>query len=180
MGMFIYYRMLYRTAASRTKLSEYRMTVFSNKTRYLLVLPLLFVLLLELCTFSQPTLAGKDATKPNTSTQQNPYELPSTVIQRLKIDAGFGWGIFSGRIYNGNSDYTITHLIVSMEPVHDHHTADMAHHADNSSHQSRIHQIDMNLKPLTHGAISMALDDDVAHVHNFNWKVLQAFGYKPE
>ena len=32
-------------------------------------------------------------------------ELPDEAIQKLKIDAGFGWGIFSGTIYNGNENY---------------------------------------------------------------------------
>ena len=27
------------------------------------------------------------------------------VVERITIDAGFGWGIFGGSVYNGNSDY---------------------------------------------------------------------------
>jgi len=141
---------------------------------YLLTIPLL----LGLFAIPQKSLMSKELAKSCEAIQCSPFELPAKAIQKLKINAGFGWGIFSGRIYNGNHDYTITRLIVSMEPIHDHHTMEMIHGGHPKSHQYRIHQIDMNLQPLTHGAISAALDDDVAHVHNFRWKVLKAFGYK--
>ncbi|MDR4516662.1 MAG: hypothetical protein MRK00_04660 [Nitrosomonas sp.] len=107
------------------------------------------------------------------------FELPQETIEKLKIDAGFGWGIFSGSIYNGNDKYIITQLEVSMTPIHDHHHMEMMggmHH--DMPHETRIHHINMNLKPLTKGAISMALDNDVVHVHDFEWKVLKAFGHK--
>ena len=101
-------------------------------------------------------------------------ELPQDAIQKLKIDAGFGWGIFSGTIYNGNDQYHITQLVVSMTPVHDHHHMHM--HA-NMSHDPKVHQIDLDLPPLSKGALSMALPDDVAGVHDFNWEILKVTGY---
>ena len=101
-------------------------------------------------------------------------ELPHDAIQKLKIDAGFGWGIFSGTIYNGNDHYHITQLVVSMTPVHDHHHMHM--HA-NMSHDPKVHQIDLDLPPLSKGALSMALPDDVAGVHDFYWEILKVTGY---
>lgn len=101
-------------------------------------------------------------------------ELPEEAIQKLKIDAGFGWGIFSGTIYNGNNQYHITQLVVSMTPVHDHHHMHM--HA-NMSHDAKVHRIDLDLPPLSKGALSMALPDDVAGVHDFNWEILKVTGY---
>ncbi|MDV6341167.1 hypothetical protein R2103_05225 [Nitrosomonas sp. Is24] len=101
-------------------------------------------------------------------------ELPEEAIQKLKIDAGFGWGIFSGTIYNGNNQYHITQLVVSMTPVHDHHHIHM--HA-NMSHDAKVHRIDLDLPPLSKGALSMALPDDVAGVHDFNWEILKVTGY---
>ncbi|UJP06987.1 MAG: hypothetical protein LZF84_07980 [Nitrosomonas sp.] len=100
--------------------------------------------------------------------------LPQDAIQKLKIDAGFGWGIFSGTIYNGNDQYHITQLMVSMTPVHDHHHMHM--HA-NMSHDPRVHHIDLDLPPLSKGALSMALPDDVAGVHDFDWEILKVTGY---
>ncbi|MBX9917789.1 MAG: hypothetical protein K2Y07_11235 [Nitrosomonas sp.] len=101
-------------------------------------------------------------------------ELPEDAIQKLKIAAGFGWGIFSGTIYNGNDNLHITQLVVSMTPVHDHHHMHM--HA-NMSHDAKVHHIDLDLPPLSKGALSMALPDDVAGVHDFNWEILKVTGY---
>ncbi|MBA3757103.1 MAG: hypothetical protein H0X02_13165, partial [Nitrosomonas sp.] len=49
--------------------------------------------------------------------QSKLIELPDEAIQKLKIDAGFGWGIFNGSIYNGNESYSVTQLTVSMVPI---------------------------------------------------------------
>lgn len=102
-------------------------------------------------------------------------ELPENIKDQLKIDAGFGWGIFNGNIYNGNSEYVITRLTISMEPIHDGHHIEMM--AD-MSHEVKIHQIDLNLAPLTQGALSMVLHEEDAHVHNFKWEIIKVFGYK--
>lgn len=101
-------------------------------------------------------------------------ELPQDAIQKLKIDAGFGWGIFSGTIYNGNDRYHITQLVVSMTPIHDHHHM---HMHPNMSHDAKVHQIDLDLPPSSKGALSMALPNDVADVHDFKWEILKVTGY---
>ncbi len=101
--------------------------------------------------------------------------LPDELIQKLNIDAGFGWGIFNGTIYNGNSDYFITQLTISMTPIHDDHHMEM--HA-NMSHETKQHQIDLNLPPLSKGALSMALTGDDTHVHDFEWEVIEVIGFK--
>ncbi|MCB1936637.1 MAG: hypothetical protein KDF59_11910 [Nitrosomonas sp.] len=106
------------------------------------------------------------------------YELPGNVIEKLQIDAGFGWGIFSGTIYNGNDKYTITQLKVSMEPIHDHHHMEMMGDMHTMSHEPKVHKINMNLHPLAKSSISMALPDEDLHIHDFNWEVLKAFGYE--
>jgi len=101
-------------------------------------------------------------------------ELPNEAIQKLKIDAGFGWGIFSGTIYNGNDNYHVAQLIVSMTPIHDHHHMDM--HA-NMSHETKVHQINLQLPPATKGALSMPLTGDDVHIHDFKWEVIKVMGY---
>ncbi len=101
--------------------------------------------------------------------------LPNEATQKLKIDAGSGWGIFNGSIYNGNSDYFTTQLTISMTPIHDDHHMEM--HA-NMSHETKQHQIDLNLASLTKGSLSMALTGDDKHVHDFEWEVIQVIGYK--
>lgn len=107
------------------------------------------------------------------------HELPRDAIDQLKIDAGFGWGIFSGSIYNGNRDHRITRLVVSMEPVHDHHHMEMmGDHA--MSHEVRVHEIKINLPPLTKSALSMALPAEDAAIHDFKWEVIKIYGYTVE
>lgn len=106
--------------------------------------------------------------------QQEAIELPAEAINKLKIEAGFGWGIFSGTIYNGNSEYLITQLTVNMTPIHDDHMEMMGH----MSHEPKTHQINLNLAPLAKGALSMALEGDDTHVHDFDWEILQVLGRK--
>lgn len=107
--------------------------------------------------------------------QSKLIELSDEAIQKLKIDAGFGWGIFSGTIYNGNENYHVMQLIVSMTPIHGHHHMDM--HA-NMSHDPKIHQINLDLLPLSKGALSMPLAGEDAHIHDFEWKIIKVIGYQ--
>ena len=106
--------------------------------------------------------------------QSEAIELPTEAINKLKIEAGFGWGIFSGTIYNGNHEYMITQLTVNMMPIHDDHMEMMGH----MSHEPKTHKIDLNLAPLAKGALSMALEGDDTHVHDFDWEILQVLGHK--
>lgn len=135
--------------------------------------------LLAWLTLSQSTVASDlPASQPCCQQSANAalalIELPQEAIQKLKIDAGFGWGIFSGTIYNGNDHYHITQLVVSMTPVHDHHHMHM--HA-NMSHDPKVHNINLDLPPLSKGALSMALPDDVVGAHDFKWEILKVTGY---
>lgn len=100
--------------------------------------------------------------------------LPDEVIEKLTINAGFGWGIFSGSIYNGNRHYSVTQLTVSMTPIHDHHMEMM----EMSSHETKEYKIDLNLLPFSKSSISVAIPSDDAHVHDFEWKIVQALGRK--
>lgn len=102
-------------------------------------------------------------------------ELTDEAILKLKIDAGFGWGIFSGIIYNGNENYHVTQLIVSMVPIHGHHHMDM--HA-NMSHDPKIYHIDLDLPPVSKGALSMPLASEDVHIHDFEWKIIKVMGYQ--
>jgi len=100
--------------------------------------------------------------------------LPDEAIKKLVINAGFGWGIFNGSIYNGNNNYTVTQLLVSMTPIHDHHMEMM----EMSSHETKEYKIDLNLLPLSKGALSLAIDTDDTHIHDFEWEIIRAFGHK--
>lgn len=100
--------------------------------------------------------------------------LPDEAIKKLIINAGFGWGIFSGNIYNGNRHYSVTQLTISMTPIHDHHMEMM----EMSSHEAKEYKIDFNLQPFTKGAISVAIANEDAHIHDFEWKIIQALGHK--
>ncbi len=135
------------------------------------------VYLLALAITSQTIYANQSLNQYEQLPESTPQSttLPNDVIQKLNIDAGFGWGIFNGTIYNGNGDYFITQLTISMTPIHDDHHMEM--HA-NMSHETKQHQIDLKLPPLSKGALSMALTGDDTHVHDFEWEVVEAAGYK--
>jgi len=106
-------------------------------------------------------------------------ELPENAIKNLTINAGFGWGIFSGSIYNRNKDYHLKQLIISMTPIHGHGHGHGHHHNDHRStaNESRIHTITIDLPPDSKGAISMPLPDKDLHIHGFDWKIIKASGY---
>lgn len=106
--------------------------------------------------------------------ETNSVQLPADAIAKLRIDAGFGWGIFSGTIYNGNSEYLVTQLTVNMTPIHDHHIEIMS----DMSHEPKTHKIDLSLAPLSKTALSMALKGDDTHVHDFEWEIVQVLGHK--
>lgn len=102
-------------------------------------------------------------------------ELPEAAIKNLTINAGFGWGIFSGSIYNHNKDYHLKQLIIGMVPIHGHGH----HHNDHqaTTNESRVHTITIDLPPDSKGAISMPLPNEDLHIHGFDWKIIKASGY---
>ncbi|MCC7091329.1 MAG: hypothetical protein IT524_05110 [Nitrosomonas sp.] len=101
-------------------------------------------------------------------------ELPKDAVEKLDITAGFGWGIFSGTVYNGNQNYQVTQLVVSMTPIHGHHHGDM--HAT-MSHEPKVHQINLEIPPLSKGALSMPLANEDSHIHDFDWTIIKVMGH---
>jgi hypothetical protein len=98
-------------------------------------------------------------------------ELTPEAIKKLKIVASFGWEIFSGSIYNGNSDYFITQLTIT---IHGHHMEKL----ETTSHEAKEYIIDLQLPPLSKSALSAALDMDEVHNHDLEWEVISVLGHK--
>lgn len=142
--------------------------IFAQSLLVLLAIPLTAIA-------SEPPVVASCCQQSDSSKQSShSLELPAEAIQKLKIDAGFGWGIFSGTIYNGNDNFHITQLVISMTPIHDGHHMHM--HA-NMSHDPKIHHIDLDLPPTSKGALSMPLAGEDAHVHDFKWEIIKVMGY---
>jgi hypothetical protein len=139
----------------------------------------LFVTLLLplLLAFSYKAMANESSTaRPchqKSDAKNCSVDLPEEAIKNLKIDAGFGWGIFNGSIYNGNENYVITQLTITMIPIHGHHAMEMS----TAKPYPKIHHINLDLPPLSKGAISMPLTGDDIHIHDFEWKVIKVSGY---
>jgi len=140
-------------------------------------LPILIIMLMIVSSpaLTNESLTASDCCQQSDAQHTSLIELPAEAIQQLKIDAGFGWGIFSGTIYNGNDHYHVKQLVVSMTPIHDHHQTHM--HA-NMSHEAKQHQINLELAPMTKGALSMPLTGDDVHVHDFKWEIIRVMGYQ--
>lgn len=96
-------------------------------------------------------------------------ELPPDALGKLIVHAGFGWGIFSGSIYNGNSDYIITQLTVLIAPTGNRKSAAV-------STKGSEYNIDLTVQPLTKGALSMPVPSD--NTLEYSWKVATAHGYR--
>lgn len=96
-------------------------------------------------------------------------ELPPGALGKLIIHAGFGYGIFSGSIYNGNSDYTVTQITILLAPMR-------RKEAAGASVDDKQYEIDLSLQPLTKGALSMPITSD--NTLEYSWKLATARGYK--
>jgi hypothetical protein len=99
----------------------------------------------------------------------NELDLPSDALNKLVVHAGFGWGIFSGTIFNGNKDYTVTSITVLLTP------------ATNSKSElipsnGREYDIALALEPLAKGSLSMPVPSD--NTLEYMWKITKARGYK--
>ena len=96
-------------------------------------------------------------------------ELAPEALGKLIIHAGFGYGIFSGTIYNGNSDYTVTQITILLAPMR-------RKEAAGTSVDDKQYKIDLSLQPLTKGALSMPITSD--NTLEYSWKLATARGYK--
>lgn len=151
------------------------MTPLSQSIKRILVQSSLVILAISHTAIASESSTTTPCCQQSDSKQSRSIELPAEAIQKLKIDAGFGWGIFSGTIYNGSENYHVTQLVVSMEPIHGHHHMDM--HAT-MSHDPKIHHIDLDLPPVSKGALSMPLANEDVHIHDFTWKIIKVMGYQ--
>jgi len=91
--------------------------------------------------------------------------LTAEALGKLDTDGGFGYGIFSGSIYNGNSDYTVTQVTLLLTPI-----------PAGLPLVTREYNIDVTVQPLTKGALSVALISD--GTREFSWSLTKARGYK--
>ena len=96
-------------------------------------------------------------------------ELAPEVLGKLVIHAGFGYGIFNGSIYNGNSDYTLTQITILLAPMGKKESADV-------SVDGKKYNIDLTVQPLTKGALSMPIPSD--NTLEYTWTLVNARGYK--
>jgi hypothetical protein len=67
----------------------------------------------------QNTAYAAEADCKNQSENVAPAELdlPPDALNKLIVHAGFGWGIFSGTVYNGNKDYALIGVTVLLTPA---------------------------------------------------------------
>ena len=103
--------------------------------------------------------------KPGTS------ELPPGAFEKLDVHAGFGWGIFSGTLYNGNSDYAVTSVTVRLTP-----TTTGNGKSDGELPKGNEYDIELSAQPLSKTALSMPIPSD--NTLEYSWKIVKAKGYK--
>jgi hypothetical protein len=96
-------------------------------------------------------------------------DLSADALARLDVSAGFGWGIFSGTIFNGNKDYVLTSITVLLTPP----TNNIS---DQTLGSGREYDIALALEPLAKGSLSMPVPSD--STLEYTWKITKARGYK--
>jgi len=96
-------------------------------------------------------------------------DLPPDALEKLVVHAGFGWGIFSGSLYNGNSDYAVTQITVLLAPMG-------RSNAAKASSEGSEYPIALAVQPLTKAALSMPIPSD--NTLEYSWKITKACGFK--
>lgn len=104
-------------------------------------------------------------------TKSNNIELAPEILDKLIIHAGFGYGIFSGSIYNGNSDYTITQVTILLAPMRKKEFAE-------AFGEGKKYNINLTLQPFAKGALSMPIPSD--NTLEYSWKLVKTRGYKAQ
>jgi len=104
-----------------------------------------------------------------TNGRPNDEELPSGALDKLIVHAGFGWGIFSGTLYNGNGDYTVTRVTVLLTPIGNRKSA-------GELMSGNEYDIELNVQPLSKSALSMPIPSD--NTLEYSWKIAKVYGYK--
>jgi hypothetical protein len=113
------------------------------------------------------TEGGCEQRLENVGTEE--LDLPSDALKKLVVHAGFGWGIFSGTIFNGNKDYTVTGITVLLTPA-------TSSKSELIPSNGREYEIALALKPLAKGSLSMPVPSD--NTLEYTWKITKARGYK--
>lgn len=111
--------------------------------------------------------AGCEQRPENVGTEE--LDLPADALGRLDVSAGFGWGIFSGTIFNGNKDYALTGITVLLIPPTN-------NKSDQTQVSGREYDIALALEPLAKGSLSMPVPSD--NTLEYTWKITKARGYK--
>ncbi len=75
-------------------------------------------------------------------------DLPPEALAKMVVHAGFGWGIFSGSLYNGNSDYALTQITVLLTPM-------KKSDAAQAPAEGREYDIALAVQPLSKAALSL-------------------------
>ena len=96
-------------------------------------------------------------------------DLSADTFSKLVTHAGFGYGAFSGSIYNGNSDYTVTQVTILIAPME-------SKKAVEASVTGKEYNIKLTIQPRGKGALSMPIPSD--NTLEYSWKVVKARGYK--
>ncbi|WP_430233498.1 hypothetical protein [Nitrosomonas communis] len=100
----------------------------------------------------------------------NVITFPSDAVNKTKIAAGFGWGIFNGSLYNRNKNCAIEQVIIKLIP------SQIAGTSSEISLETKEYNIDVKVLPLSRGALSMVLDSD--GTQEFEWRLVNILGRK--
>ncbi|MCX7184427.1 MAG: hypothetical protein NTW90_04180 [Nitrosospira sp.] len=121
------------------------------------------------CIKAAANTAASEAAR--TCLEKFPGEVPedenltAEALGKLDAAGGSGYGVFSGSIYNGNGDYTVTQVTILLTPI-----------PAGSPLITSEYNIDVTVQPLTKSALSVALISDVTR--EFSWSLTKARGYK--
>lgn len=130
----------------------------------------LLIGLILIVTIGSHIATADSSVEPYSNDSEERIQLPSEAINKLKIDAGFGWGIFNGSIYNGNDDYVIEKVIIRLIP------SQIVGTSSEIPLDTKEYIVEVDVPPLSKGALSMFLDSD--GTQEFEWRLINVMGRK--
>lgn len=101
--------------------------------------------------------------------QAGEIDLPADALAKVIVHAGFGWGIFSGSLYNGNRNYALTQITVELTPAKKSNAAE-------APAEGREYTIALAVQPIAKAALSLPIPSD--NTLEYSWKITKARGFK--
>lgn len=101
--------------------------------------------------------------------ERSDSEVPANVVSQLDGRAGYSYGYFKGAIYNGNKDWTVTQLTITLTPK-------LKGKSTDQTRRAKEYNVNVTIPPLMNVEFIESVASDGSD--EFDWHISSARGYK--